>query len=609
MACRARNRGFEGNVICGNSVWRWLLVLLGLVMLAADLSAELSVDLSTDQDQPETDLRAWLDRAHEVSYSQPWQNAQTMLDEVADRIDQAGRREYVDFHLLEARHLTLSDRSVEALERVAGLLDLDIDDDQRMRALQFSANAAVLLRDYEQAFEHLMNALALEVERVDGPPVIATYNMAAYMFGRVGEIERALEYGNLAVSRAIEINDPAEECISRQRLAPVYKWAELDAQAEAQYRQAIDLCGSIGRDLFVGVLQHGLADLLRRGDRLDEARGLALAAIDNLGNGIFPLGEFEARLVLAEILYDLRALEAIDVAMLADTVAYFGERELWDQLARLEALQASIAEANADPDTALIHLRRHLQARERFLNRDRAMRLAYLEVRFDTRLKEHQIELLRETARSAQLESLAIEQQRQFRTTSMALAGVMLVLLTLMLVYTLRGRRHFRHLSRHDSLTGLANHTWFFDRAETWLDEASHDNRLLYLVLADVDHFKAVNDQHGHQVGDEVLRQTAARLKAAFDADALIGRVGGEEFAILVRERNLALVLARLERIREEDSGAREKSSELWVTLSFGVSRARDGDHINTLRQRADQALYQAKEAGRNRYVVFDDRS
>lgn len=167
---------------------RWLTLVL-IVWLAPALSSD-----------PEVDVRAVLDQARELSYSVHWQQAQASLDCIADRVDPSELREYADFQLLEARHLALADRSAEALARVAGLLVLDLADDQRLRALQFNANLSVLLRQYERAFEYLEEALAIPVGPAELAPRIATLNMASYMLGRVGEFEHGLAYGEEAVA-------------------------------------------------------------------------------------------------------------------------------------------------------------------------------------------------------------------------------------------------------------------------------------------------------------------------------------------------------------------------------------------------------------------------
>lgn len=578
---------------------RWSAWILGVVLVAASGFQVAEANPGPDA----RSIREQLDEARDISYRQHWQDAQALLDELAPRVDSFGPREFADFHLLEARHLSLAGRSREALERAAMLLERPLPDDQRLKVLQFSANMGVLLRDYEVAFEHLLDALTIEADLEDRAAGMATYNMAAYMFGKVGEHERGIDYGEEAIRRAIELEQPNQECVARQRVAPVFKWADQPEQSEAQYRRGIEVCREIGNELFVGVLQHGLADLLRRGGRFGEARELAESSISILQDSSFPLGEYEARLVLAETLYNLDAITAEKRAGFQDIAEYFRANNLWDQAARMELLRARVAEDRNAPERALDHYRRHLEARERFLDHDRAMRLAYLEIEFDTRLKEQQIGLLEEGARVAELKATVANQQRRQRTAILILSIFVAVLLAVMLINAFRGRRHFRHLSRHDHLSGLANQGWFFERAESLLKQAEEQRKPAFLVMADIDHFKQINDRFGHLFGDQVLGQVARRLREAFDGDSLVGRVGGEEFAVLVLAPGVEPILECLERLRRGGESS-SRADDPHVTLSFGVSRYRRGDDMMALRKRADEALYEAKRRGRDCYVV-----
>ncbi len=550
----------------------------------------------------EQDLRAALEHAREVSYQEHWRDAQRLLDELAPRIDQSDLRAYADFHLLEARHLALQDQSLEALDRATRLLELDLETDQLLQLRQFSANIAVLLRDYELAFEHLLQALLLEAELNDPAQALGTFNMATYLFGRVGEYDEALAYGRRAVALARSSDTPNDECIARQRFSPVFKWAGLVEQAEEEYREAIRVCLALGNRLFAGVLQHGLADLLRNENRLDEAHELALVAVESLAETGYVLGEFEARLVLVETEFDLDLLGLDQAEELQTLQAYFAERGFWDQLARLETLMARRAELQGDAEQALVHLQAYLDARERFLGHERAMRLAYLQVAFGLRFKEQQIALLEESARVAHLEAKTATQQRRARTVILTLSLFLIALLGALLARVVKTRSHFRHLSRLDRLSGLANHGWFFERAEQMLAEAERDGKSLFLILADIDRFKDINDRFGHQKGDQVLGQVSRRLRQTFP-DALVGRIGGEEFAVLVSASDVTSVARDVEAFRRRSpDGVRAGDPE--VTVSFGIAAWQRDDSLDSLRGRADKALYQAKEAGRDRYVI-----
>ena len=167
------------------------------------------------------------------------------------------------------------------------------------------------------------------------------------------------------------------------------------------------------------------------------------------------------------------------------------------------------------------------------------------------------------------------------------------------------------HAAHHDALTGVLSRAGFFAQTGEHLPKAALDNGTSALML-DVDHFKQINDRHGHAAGDRVLAEVAQRLRLALPDNALLGRLGGEEFAILLADSPLPRAIELGEQLRqaiiESPFQLQPGLPPLAVSISMGVAMLRedDGRHIDTLLHRADQALYRAKAEGRNRVVVDD---
>jgi len=161
-----------------------------------------------------------------------------------------------------------------------------------------------------------------------------------------------------------------------------------------------------------------------------------------------------------------------------------------------------------------------------------------------------------------------------------------------------------REMAETDALTGLANRRRCVERIEHELARAKRTSRPLCLMICDVDHFKAVNDTHGHNAGDEVLRAVAKELEARVRTVDLVGRWGGEEFVVVLPEAPLAggrLVAERLRRAVESLTFAGPLEG---VTISAGVVECDPALPLDALVQRADECLYEAKAKGRNRVVV-----
>lgn len=163
---------------------------------------------------------------------------------------------------------------------------------------------------------------------------------------------------------------------------------------------------------------------------------------------------------------------------------------------------------------------------------------------------------------------------------------------------------HLESMATIDSLTGLANRQAFMQRAKNEFNRARRYARPLTVVMIDIDHFKSINDQHGHAAGDEVLRQAADICQSSLRGSDFMGRVGGEEFVLLLPDTphtNAYHVAERMRLHLYETPILLENGTSLNITASFGVAPLNDADNdFNAVLERADEAMYLAKHGGRN---------
>ncbi|HTT79486.1 MAG TPA: PleD family two-component system response regulator [Stellaceae bacterium] len=167
-------------------------------------------------------------------------------------------------------------------------------------------------------------------------------------------------------------------------------------------------------------------------------------------------------------------------------------------------------------------------------------------------------------------------------------------------------------LALTDELTGLYNRRYVFAHMQELLARMPAGAMETAVLLFDIDHFKQVNDLHGHPAGDQVLHDLAARALRYVRSVDLIGRLGGEEFIIVMPETNLGGAVVVADRLRaaiaHEPFVLRDAGERLPVTISVGIATAGRGAELEHVLKRADDALYAAKHAGRNRVVAFGDQ-
>lgn len=173
-----------------------------------------------------------------------------------------------------------------------------------------------------------------------------------------------------------------------------------------------------------------------------------------------------------------------------------------------------------------------------------------------------------------------------------------------------KANQRLHAMANTDSLTGVGNRRWFEAQGRREIERAFRQKEPLCLLIFDVDHFKRINDTHGHDAGDQVLRFISAQMQGGLRGVDLLARLGGEEFIVMLPSTALAEARQVAERLRaqlersEVEIGA---GQSVRVTVSAGISELRGAAHdLDGLLKDADEALYRAKRAGRNQVCVAE---
>lgn len=159
------------------------------------------------------------------------------------------------------------------------------------------------------------------------------------------------------------------------------------------------------------------------------------------------------------------------------------------------------------------------------------------------------------------------------------------------------------HISTHDALTSICNRAEYIKRIELKIKSAKRYNESFGLILIDIDHFKLINDNYGHAVGDKVLKKLAKVFVQSVREDDLVARWGGEEFIIVANYASVEILEKLIKKLQQKIAKL-SFSPVTKLTVSFGLSVYVDGDSEETLFRRVDNALYAAKQAGRDRYII-----
>jgi diguanylate cyclase (GGDEF)-like protein len=475
----------------------------------------------------------------------------------------------------------------------------------QFRATASMVNALVIARRYHEAFTYL----DLLVERLpqisDKTARAQAFHMAIYLNNQVGQYEIAEEFSRQLIS---EGPDGRGECMGRQlQVESLYKQKRLDPGGE-EVRLALAACQRSNEVVFGNFARLFAARELMDRRQYQTAADMLAGYYDEVRNTRYPhlIAQFEV--ALAEAYWSLQnAVQAKDFALRALDKRILGQAT--DPTVAAYFLLYKIAQQQGDPRAALDYHEKYAEADKQNFDDVSARSLAYQMARHQSIANKLQIEALNKQNQVLQLEqdlgAKAAETSRLY--IAMLVAGLLLVFLWAF--HTKRRQLHFRTLSQRDGLTQIANRPHFLELSLHALDDCKRTGLEAAAILFDLDHFKAVNDRHGHAAGDEVLRKVAAICATYLRPSQYFGRIGGEEFAILLvgYDEDKALQLAEQLRKAIIAANADGGLGEFIVSASFGVATTlKAGYELHHLLACADSALYKAKLGGRDRVAAFD---
>ncbi|GGF55956.1 GGDEF domain-containing protein [Alteromonas lipolytica] len=267
-----------------------------------------------------------------------------------------------------------------------------------------------------------------------------------------------------------------------------------------------------------------------------------------------------------------------------------------------------IASDESNFEQALRYLEQLMALQAQESSAQLSKQLAIQKAWFEIDAKQSQIELL--DKQNALLTAKAKLSGESLENSLLALSLVSLLLASL-IFWSYRSHKiqaKLKYYARTDMLTQISNRAYFNEQCNDCLNQAQKNQSKMSLILLDLDHFKNINDSYGHQIGDWALTQVAKVISATLDEEAIFGRLGGEEFGILLRGEHSEIALQIAERCRVAIERIEPTVSEYQfkLTVSLGVSNTSQvGYKFENLYAAADLALYQSKHYGRNRVYEY----
>ncbi|WP_412495616.1 diguanylate cyclase [Shewanella chilikensis] len=272
-------------------------------------------------------------------------------------------------------------------------------------------------------------------------------------------------------------------------------------------------------------------------------------------------------------------------------------------LAELYLLKSEIFAAQGLWQESTNVLKSYISLHSELDNKLQSYRTTEMRTRFNADRMAKENQRLLESERLKEQEVQILQQNRLLQLAVLILASIIIFIMAI-LAYKQTGKsRQFQKIAQTDHLTQLANRRYTYQRGEALFNQAKHSGIPMSVILFDADNFKDINDQFGHDGGDKVLQHLASVSQTLIREQDLLGRIGGEEFLLLLPETSREECLKIAERLRQTlaESSPEALAGESRVTISAGVATLNTELQFSELLKQADNALYRAKNKGRNR--------
>lgn len=510
------------------------------------------------------------------------------------------------FRYLESYNLSIVGRLEEASELLTQLLVDNPALDLKLRALSSLLIVDSGLEKWSVAIQ-TATMLKEEMKNNSDIGIITTGHIKFSLmvfYNHIGEHQIALQYSkdilNLSTSARIKCLTMAEALSAQIKSMPQI----IDLK---DFKRASLLCDPINDSILKNILNGYLVEYFL-------SVGNAGNAIEILESNIASVKETKYQALIAGF-YELMAETYLTLNNFPKANKYAKlildtkEQHQYQQAITIAyKVMAEVAEQSKRFDQAFYYYKLYSEAKQLNLDQETAKLLALQKAQFDDVEKNVKIALL--DKENALLKTQALLDSTSAQNKRLALALLTMVLVVFVL-WTYKNRRNYlrmQHYAQTDELTGIANRHYFTQQANTAIKYCKRTDQPVSFIMFDLDYFKRINDTYGHQTGDLALKIAVDAAKLACRKNDIVGRLGGEEFGVLLPgcASHLAAFIAEKCRKAIEQADFSSSGHDLDVTASFGIADSSNCEYnFEKLFAGADFALYQSKDMGRNRIVQY----
>jgi len=475
------------------------------------------------------------------------------------------------------------------------------DSTLRLRARSTLINMLSIAKRYEEAFSQLTELLDLLPQVTDKGARAQGLAVAALLYIQVGE----RELGEMFVTElASENTSGRNACIASElRLRPeMSRGREL---RDAEYQRGVDSCVETQEKVFANIIRGYQAQMWIERGRYEDAIDLVKRNYTEILQTKYVPLIAQHEVLLAQAYNQLGDIGLARQFALRSTESAV-RKEYTEPLVNAYRLLYKIAKKESHVRAALLYHEKYAIADKGYLDDVSARQLAYQRISHETLANKLQIDALNKQNKVLKLQQALADKAVETSRLYIVMLVMGLVFVVFMAYRTKRSQMHFKGISRLDGLTGLSNRPHFMDLAERALEDSQKSGQPLCVIICDLDYFKRINDTFGHAAGDSALKQTATVFQAYLRKQDIVGRLGGEEFSMVLIDCDAATAQLRCDEIRLAIAkiSIGDSKAAFILSASFGIAVTDASKHeLRKLLADADAALYQAKLSGRNRVV------